>query len=334
MIQDQLVEYISSQMKLGVSRDAIKSALAGVGWQVADIEDSLKKTEGAAAQPMAQKPSMQVAQSVPSNAPLSKPSSPLASFSPSDIVSGAKGVSPQPVRMNDFISGPAQGSTKSFFDKNLATSAAQSSTGKIMSGASEYPPKAKGGRVMAIIEAIVVVGLVALSGFLYFQNSTLSAKINGLGGQSTNVVSQISNLTTQVQTFTASNANLTAQVTALTAENADLQTNLSFVAVPPVGSSTASVAATTTAQVEGILRGGAVGVPYFVTTAYGVKVSVKNSSDIKVITALSPLVGTTVQLLGTHLIGSSSLTVTSVNGFPLGQNASSSASNTSSTPTP
>ena len=52
MIQDQLVEYISSQMKLGVSRDAIKSALAGVGWQVADIEDSLKKVEGAAVQPI------------------------------------------------------------------------------------------------------------------------------------------------------------------------------------------------------------------------------------------------------------------------------------------
>jgi len=187
------------------------------------------------------------------------------------------------------------------------------------SGASEYPAKTKGGKVMTIIEAVVIVGLVALSVFLYFQNSALSAKVNGLGGQSTDVASQISNLTAQVQAFTASNANLTAQMASLTAENADLQTNLSFVAVPLAGSSTVSVATTTTAQANGVLHGGG-GALYFVTTAYGVKVYVKNSSDAKVIAALTPLIGTTVQLSGTHLLGSANLTVLSINGISLVQN--------------
>ena len=48
MVQDQLVEYVSSQIKLGISRDAIKSALVGVGWAPLDVEDTLKKVEGGA----------------------------------------------------------------------------------------------------------------------------------------------------------------------------------------------------------------------------------------------------------------------------------------------
>jgi uncharacterized protein Smg (DUF494 family) len=45
MVQDSLVEYISSQMKAGISRDAIKASLVGAGWQAADVEDTLKKVE-------------------------------------------------------------------------------------------------------------------------------------------------------------------------------------------------------------------------------------------------------------------------------------------------
>jgi hypothetical protein len=344
MIQDQLVEYVSSQMKLGISRDAIKSALVGVGWQTADVEDTLKKVEGDKTQPavmaaqptaMAQKPSVQMGQSMPLGDPLSRLSSPLASFSPSDIVGGTKNTPSQPVRMSDFVSGPAQAQSpaKSFFDKKPA-SAEREDLGKMMSGASEYPPKAKGGKIMAIIEAVVIVGLAALSGFLYFQNNTLGAKVNLLGGQSSDVTSQVSNLTAQVQTFTASNANLTAQVASLTAENTDLQTSLSFVtipfAAPSIGSSTPS-AAITSVQVNGVLHGGG-SVLYFVTTASGVKVYVKNSNSTGISTALAPLLGTNVQLSGTHLLGSALLTVLSINGLPVIQNVSSTASSASSTP--
>ena len=60
MVQDQLVEYISSQLKLGVARDTVKSALVGVGWAQLDVEDTLKKVEGGAAplsgQPVASQP--------------------------------------------------------------------------------------------------------------------------------------------------------------------------------------------------------------------------------------------------------------------------------------
>ena len=53
MIQPSLVDYITSQIKAGVSHDAIKAALVGVGWQVADVEDSLVKAEADAKPVMA-----------------------------------------------------------------------------------------------------------------------------------------------------------------------------------------------------------------------------------------------------------------------------------------
>ena len=49
MVQDQLVDYITAQTKLGTSREVIKTTLQGVGWQAADIDDSFKKIDGAAA---------------------------------------------------------------------------------------------------------------------------------------------------------------------------------------------------------------------------------------------------------------------------------------------
>jgi len=342
MIQDQLIEYISSQTKLGVSRDAIKSALVGVGWQAVDIEDTLKKIESdkaqpvtvaAQAQPVAQKSPVQTMQSTPSSASTSKPlsQSPLTSFSPSDIVGGAKSMQSQPVRMGDFVSSTAQSSAKDFFDKKPTI---DSNTGKTKANVSEYPQKTKGGKVMTITEGVIIVGLAALSGFLYFQKNTLSAKINALGGQSSDVTSQAANLTAQIQTLTSSNSNLTTQVTSLTSENADLQANISFLAVPTAGpSSTIQVATTTTVQVSGILGGGGKSL-YTVMTTYGVKVSVKNSSDIRVSTALTPLVGTQVQLSGTHLSGSALLTVSDINGSPLQDVSSTPAQSTSSTTVP
>ena len=47
MVQESIVEYINAQMKLGVSRDVIKTTLTGAGWVAADVEDTLKKVESA-----------------------------------------------------------------------------------------------------------------------------------------------------------------------------------------------------------------------------------------------------------------------------------------------
>ena len=51
-----------------------------------------------------------------------------------------------------------------------------------------------------------------------------------------------------------------------------------------------------------------------ITTKYRVEIIVKNSKDSKVIALLDPLVGTAVEVDGTHAYASREFTVTSVNG--------------------
>ncbi|MGC9598801.1 MAG: hypothetical protein ABSE18_00220 [Minisyncoccia bacterium] len=313
MVQDQLVEYILSQMKLGVSRETIKAALIGAGWAVADVEDTFKKVEGAGKPTViaSTTPATATPSSVISTGTSPKPMSSTtpAGLSPSVAGGGAaKGVEPQTIRMSDLVSAsvsaatiPAARSTKSAVQKNSPIDPTR--TGGV----------SKSGRVivMMIIGIIIIVVLGALAGYLYFQNNGLAAQVASLGAQSADVASRISSLNAQVQTFDASNTALTAQVASLTGENANLLTNLSFAAVPPLSSSTP---ASETVSVSGTLTGGKSS--YALTTQYGVVVYVKNATDANVTAALKPLLNgtSTVSLVGTHVPGSPYMTVTAVNG--------------------
>lgn len=289
MVQDQLVDYISSQMKLGVSRDAIKAALTGAGWAAADVEDTLKKVEGAnkSAAPAGMAP----ASAMPATAA-------AHSIRVSDLVSGGSAspmASPMTSPLKNSIGTPI---TKMQMQPIDLAAAARTKT-------------TKGGHMMTIVWIVVIVLLLGLSGYLYFQNSSLSGQVASLGGQSTNVASQISSLNAQVQALTASNTALMAQEDSLMAQNTDLMNNLSFVAVP-VGASGAQ--ATGTVSVSGTLTGGKSS--YALTTAYGVVIYVANAKTASVSAALTPLVGSTstVQLTGSHVAGSQYITVTAVNG--------------------
>ena len=71
MVQESIVEYINAQMKLGVSRDTIKTTLTGAGWVVADVEDTLKKVELAKiAQPISAVSAMPLVSSSPAAKPM------------------------------------------------------------------------------------------------------------------------------------------------------------------------------------------------------------------------------------------------------------------------
>jgi cell division protein FtsB len=168
----------------------------------------------------------------------------------------------------------------------------------------------KGGHTMTIIWIVVIVLLLGLSGYLYFQNSSLSSQVSSLGGQSSNVTSQLSALNTQVVALTASNTALMAQANSLASQNADIANQLSFVAVP----TGMSAAATSSVTVSGMLTGGKSS--FALTTPYGIVVYVANAKTASVSAALTPLVGSTstVQLTGIHSAGSQNITVTAVNG--------------------
>lgn len=313
MVQDQLTEYISSQLKLGVSRDAVKSALIAAGWGADDVEDTLKKVGGGGS-PVMQSPSTATTTPANTTSQVAAAKQPFTggAFSVNSPSSSQSGQ--QSIRVSDLVSasgaaGPAAGAAKKTPASAAVTTGAVTGT---------KPKAAWGGRIASIAEIVVIVALGGLAGYLYFQNAGLATKVTALSGQSTDVTSQISGLNSQVQALNASNTALTAAAGSLTKENADLQTNLSFLAAPV--STGTSTPATTTVSVTGTLAQKRPS--YILTTAYGVVVYVKNSADARVVAVLQPLVSSTapagpVELTGTHVQGSQYLTVTAVNGTPL-----------------
>ncbi len=323
MVQDQLVDYISAQVKAGASKETIKSALLGVGWQAADVEDSFKKFEGSAPAVAATgfKPAAVTAQpTVTVAGPTTKaasafPASTNAMASPAAARPAVQsspmnsGPGPQVIRMSDLVSasdGPM--STMGVAQKKDAAAPAKMATTmtSMPTGSSS-----KKGMTMSIIGGVVILVLLGLSGYLYMQNNSLSGQISSLSGQSSSVTSQVASLTSQVNALTASSTALAASTTALMASNQELMTELSFYAVP----------AGTTATATPISITGVVNVNtaknYFVVGTYGGKIFIGNSKAAGVGTALQPYVGSSTQLGGTFVPGSDSMTLTSVNGTSL-----------------
>ena len=306
MVQDQLVEYISSQLKLGISRDSVKSALTGVGWAPLDIEDTLKKVEGAAAAVPAQ---------TPAQPKMADTAQKFVSFSgPGNIVGQAKNPEPQTIRVSDLVSASVATAPKIVSGtvaagkpavKNISPKESVSNItpmGDAMPGRKKFKIGLWG-----IIAIVLIVVLGAFAGYLFFKNGSLNSQLQAANKQG-QTVSQSS--AQQAQTLTTANNTLTAQTASLTATNQDLMTNLSFLAAPAGSVSTTE----TPISVSGMLSAGLGKNTYIITTSYGVKVSVKNSSVSMVATALQPLLGTVVQASGTYLPGSPLITIASVNG--------------------
>jgi len=316
MVQDQLLEYISSQTKLGVARDTIRAALTGAGWAAADVEDTLKKVEGAAK---------------PAGAPTTMAGSATAFTMGAGSATGvgadtarAGSVSPKSFTPSS-MGGPSMvsmGSSPKMSDLVSSSSPAKvspkmspASMGSTSAAAASFvasTPKAKGGiSMMRIVGIVLIVVLAALAGFFYYENTSLSRQVSTVGKESSDVSTQLATLTSQVTALDASNTALAAEVTSLTAQNTDLMTNLSFAAVPPLSS---GVPATSTVSLTGTLTGGRSS--FALTTQYGVVAYVANTKDAAVVAALTPLLtsSSTVTLTGTHTPGSQYLTVTAVNG--------------------
>jgi hypothetical protein len=302
MIQDQLVEYINSQMKTGVSRDTIKSTLITAGWQATDVEDTLAKVEStSSSQPITAMPS-------------SLGASPVSVAA----VSSSKPAS-QTIKMSDLIatSDPATMSTSNNSQKVFAVSGPkpiEAKPGATSYSAKDFSPSPKtshGALITEIVLGILVVAIGALAGYLYFQNNTLNSQVAKLNSQSSGNSSQLATLQ---QNVAASTTAWTAQLATANGQNKELQTELSFYAVPAGNSGTA----TSSATLSGMITGGDK-VPYLITATYGAKIYISNSKAANVIAALQPLEAssTTATFTGTYLPGADSLTLTAVNGTAL-----------------
>ncbi len=350
MVQESIVEYINSQMKLGVSRDSIKATLTGAGWVAADVEDTLKKVESAkVSQPM---PSMATGPAAASVAP--RIVTPVTASPAVDT----KGSAPQMLKVSDLVSpsaaSPASAPAAKSASPTSPTSPTPSASKSPLTGqapaknpsfvmpegikpgntfqTSSYPgmkPRAsRGALITEIVLAVVVVIVAGFAGFLFMQNNSLNAQLGALNGQSSGVNSKLSTLQEQVA---ASTTALTAQVASLTGDKQELQTELSFLVAP----SGAVPGATSTATLNGIVSGGGK-TSYVITATYGAKVYVANSKAAAVIAALAPLMahaGTaststtasstpaapaaTAQFTGVYVPGSDAITLTAVNGTAL-----------------
>ena len=291
MVQEQLVDYISSQMKLGVARDTIKSALISAGWLAADVEDTLKKIEG-------NKPAQPVAQ----------PAQPAARGAAFPGLSQSSSSSPQTIKVSDLVSASAASSPMA-----SRTSAApvdlSKFDGKVKGNTFEAvkPAATSGGgkTIMMIVGGLLILGLGGLSYYFYSQESGLASQVATLNNQSGGVNNQLAALQAQMN---ASTTALAAEISSLTAANADLALNLSFFAVP-IGTSTSTAATPLPVTISGSLSGGK---QYAITTPRGAKILIANSADAKISAELKPLVGQTVKLEGTYVEGSDQITVNSV----------------------
>ena len=328
MIQESIVDYINSQMKLGVSRDAIKTTLTGAGWVAADVEDTLKKVESE----KISSPTSAMPMSTVSSA--AKPAEPAIT---SRIItpvgdSAAVGSGPQTIKVSDLISASPSATpvtatkTSASVSKSPLTGPAAPSiatpvgikSGNTFQAASYSGMKPHGSRGALVTEIVLGIIIVAVGGFavfLFMQNNSLNSQINMLNGQSSGVNSKLSALQAQVA---ASTTALTAQVLALTGKTQELQTELSFYAAP---SGTVS-GATSTAVVSGIVAGGGKA-PYVIRATYGAKIYIANSKTASVSAEINSLMAgtstpaTAAQFFGTYVPGSDSITLTAVNSSTL-----------------
>ena len=317
MIQDQLVDYVSSQMKLGVSRDAIKSALVSAGWIAGDVEDTLKKIEGGGA--ATAQSSMQ-----------------------STVKSAAlttKAGEPQMIRVSDLVSGSSGSLTTGAIGKpgasmNMAKTDVSKFAGKISGNSFEAASPvasfgSSGGKkelIAGIVGGIAILGFAGLAWYFYSGNAGLAGKVASLTSESATVSAQLTALQAQLN---ASSTGFAEQIASLTNANADLALNLSFYATP-LGGSSSTAAATLPVTVSGSLSGGGK-VLYAVTTPRGAKILVANSADIKISGQLKPIVGHTVELAGTYIPGSGQMTVNSVTDLTPSMATSTASSTASST---
>lgn len=332
MIQDQLVEYISSQLKLGISRETLKSALVGVGWAAQDVEDTMKKVESPAVSVSAVSTPVQTAPA--QGAPLQPQKQPMTTASiiaPAAVskvssapmgMGGVKSPEPQMIRVSDLVSSGSAGATSSI-SSFAATQAPKSNsmsqgalkTGPAFQGAQfVQKPQGKFG-VVTMVLAVLVLLLAGFSGYLLFRNNMTSSNTSGTAATS----DQLTALQAQVQATDASNTALTAQVTSMTAQNQDILNNLALTAPVP-SLAPANGATSSPISLSGVLSlGVGKSALYTLTTSYGTKAYVKNSADALVKAALQSLIGTSapVQISGTFVPGNPNITVTAVNGNPI-----------------
>lgn len=194
MIQQQIVDYAKSQLKLGISQDAVKNALVRAGWAEADVEDSFGSMEiggsrGSAPEEKAKKPE------------------------------GA------PIIVSDLIANSQLEVMPLVGDKELA-SAKSVKPKKFLPTPKFHLNKAT---TVIIVLGVLVAGLAAIAAILYFQNKDL-AVLEELEEGAASSGAQVAELQVQIAGL---NEQISLLQSELQSETESIKTELSlFVALP------------------------------------------------------------------------------------------------------
>ncbi len=293
----QLKDYISQQTKLGVSKDAMRSALLGAGWNESDVTQAMTEsevgTQAAAAQPA--QPVQPAVSAQPIQQPVQQPSSPVSGIAAT--ISGMKPAAP--FMTSDIFQPKGEAVFKS-------SAPGQPAVQKPAAVSINAEPGKNKGNVLTIVLGVISVLLLGGNVYFYFQSTAKQPQAPAITGTGTGQQqeAQIASLTTDKNT-------LTQQVDTLNKTMADLSGQLAI--FEPASTSTIT---SVSFDVSGTLGGGGK-VLYSLTTSRNIILSVKNSKDAKVEAALKDLIGKQISLQGTHQPGSVSLTVVSVNNQPV-----------------
>ena len=294
MANQQLADYIKQQMQLGVSKDAVKSALAGSGWPAGDIEEAMNAIPGAVAAPVGAVQSAQPAAAAVASSAAASTVQPTAKdiFPPKSSGSGSDIAGIFKPRMSVAGINPTIGASAT------VTGVAKGGSGKI-------------GKVITwSLVGLLTASLLGLAAYFYVENGQLKET-------AAKTTSASSGLTDQVNALSQEKNQLLEQQKSLTAENSDLQTHLAFFVVPPgQGTSTPPI----TVTMQGVLSGSAK-TGYILTTSRGVKIGLSNSKEEEVAAMLQAAGTATVTVAGLQAAGSKEVKVTQVNGTAVPEKA-------------
>ena len=289
MANQQIVDYIASQVKLGVSLDVTKNALTSAGWAPGDIDEAIKAVQAA---PASTKPNVPAASSA-------------KTISVSDLI--PSGLDTVQTSFESKLADKAKNAPVVAVKEKIATPVVVAKKKLSM-------PHISASLIVTIVCAVLALAAGGATVYFYLQVNGLQSKLTAItntGGtqasQVTSLAAQVAALTSQLADATKAKTDSDANAASLAATNQDLATDLSFF----VASNTSGTPTSVSATVKGTLGSGSL---YTLILSNGIKLFIANSKTAKVDAALKPLLGTAVEVVGTHNPGSNMLTAQSVNG--------------------
>ena len=321
MANQQLIDYIKQQLKVGVSKEVIKDALLAAGWTQTDIDDAMKNFD--VKTPSSVPPIVTSDIFQPKDMPVFEPGKSKSAVLPIERSRSAEEVKKEEVKKAEENK-PKSESVIQIKDtvvlKKSESKAEPQPKPFSKAPATVFLSVIKNSPwrlVLTIAMAAVIIALAGIAVILYKNNLGLQKQIEDINisnGELGNTITSIN------QDFENSNR----EIVALKAENEDLEMQLSIFAI--LSTSTEPIPVT----VKGLLSGGDK-TSYSITTTKGIIVYVKNSKEANVNSVLKPLLGTNIEIYGTHAQGSRDITVTKINNQEIPQKTTSTIS-TSTTP--